>query len=293
LVANNSRVFPARLKGKIASGVSVELLLLRRLSEKRWEVLARPAKRLRRETEVVFGDGLLQGCVMEILESGRRVVELRGESNVDALVDRIGQTPLPPYIKRAGDELDPSDRERYQTVYARERGSVAAPTAGLHFTRELLRSLADRGIEFAELTLHVGYGTFQPIRSESVEEHQMESESYNISQATVEAINKTRAGRGRVVAVGTTTVRALESAAEGPGRVRAGLGSTSLFIYPGFSFQVVDALLTNFHLPRSSLFLLVSAFAGPDRVQRAYREAILERYRFYSYGDCMLLGPGS
>ncbi len=293
LVANNSRVFPARLKGKIASGASVELLLLRRLSKNRWEALARPAKRLRNRTEAVFGDGLLRARVVGILENGKRVVELASENDVDAVVDRIGQTPLPPYIKRESGGLDPSDRERYQTVYAHHRGSVAAPTAGLHFSRELLRLLTDRGIEFAELTLHVGYGTFQPIRSEKVEAHQMEAEIYDIPEKTIEAIYKTRARRGRVVAVGTTTVRALESAAEERAGVRAGSGSTNLFIYPGFSFQVVDALLTNFHLPKSSLFLLVSAFAGTDRVRRAYREAIRERYRFYSYGDCMLLVPGS
>lgn len=293
VVANNSRVFPARLRGKTSTGASIELLLLRPVQQNRWEVLARPGKRLRRGSEAVFGDGLLRVRVVTTLEGGKRVVELSSEQDVEAVVDRIGRTPLPPYIKRAGDELDPKDRERYQTVYACERGSVAAPTAGLHFTRELLRSLGERGIGFAALTLHVGYGTFQPIRAERVEAHRMEAEHYAISKETVRVIEETRARQGRVVAVGTTTVRALESAAEGVGRLRAGLGTTNLFIYPGFSFRVVDGLLTNFHLPKSSLYLLVSAFAGTDLMKRAYREAVRQRYRFYSYGDCMLLVPGS
>jgi S-adenosylmethionine:tRNA ribosyltransferase-isomerase len=293
VVANNSRVFPARLRGQTASGASVELLLLRPVSDKRWEALARPAKKFRKGAEAVFGDGLLRASVVETLENGKRVVELSSETDLEATLDRIGQTPLPPYIKRASDELDPTDRERYQTVYALRRGSVAAPTAGLHFTRELLRLLADRGIEFAELTLHVGYGTFQPIRTEKVEDHRVEAEGYEIPERTVRAIEQTRARRGRVVAVGTTTVRALESAAEGRGRVGGGSATTNLYIFPGFSFRVVDGLLTNFHLPKSSLYLLVSAFAGSDRVKRAYQEAIRERYRFYSYGDCMLTFRGS
>jgi len=293
VVANNSRVFPARLRGQTASGASVELLLLRPVSDKRWEALSRPAKKFRKGAEAIFGDGLLRALVVETLENGKRVVELSSETDLEAAVDRIGQTPLPPYIKRATDELDPTDRERYQTVYALRRGSVAAPTAGLHFTRDLLQVLHDRGIEFVELTLHVGYGTFQPIRTAKVEDHRMEFEGYEIPEETARAIEQTRARRGRVVAVGTTTVRALESAAEGRGRVRAGPGTTDLFISPGFSFQVIDGLLTNFHLPKSSLYLLVSSFAGSDRVKRAYQEAIRERYRFYSYGDCMLTLPGS
>jgi S-adenosylmethionine:tRNA ribosyltransferase-isomerase len=293
VVANNSRVFPARLRGQTASGASVELLLLRPVSDKRWEALSRPAKKFRKGAEAIFGDGLLRALVVETLENGKRVVELSSETDLEAAVDQIGQTPLPPYIKRATDELDPTDRERYQTVYALRRGSVAAPTAGLHFTRDLLQVLNDRGIEFVELTLHVGYGTFQPIRTEKVEDHRMEFEGYEIPEETARAIEQTRARRGRVVAVGTTTVRALESAAEGRGRVRAGPGTTDLFISPGFSFQVIDGLLTNFHLPKSSLYLLVSSFAGSDRVKRAYQEAIRERYRFYSYGDCMLTLPGS
>jgi S-adenosylmethionine:tRNA ribosyltransferase-isomerase len=220
---------------------------------------------------------------------GKRIVELSGQEDLFAVLERIGQTPLPPYIKRSGGALEPKDRQRYQTVYARERGSVAAPTAGLHFTSELLQSLIKEGVGIAELTLHVGYGTFQPIRTDVVEDHQMEPERYTISESTVRAIELSQARGGRVVAVGTTTVRALESAVDESGEVRQGRGETSLFIYPGFRFRVVDALVTNFHLPRSSLFLLVSAFGGEEILKRAYQEAIRQRYRFYSYGDCMLI----
>ncbi len=289
LVANNSRVFPARLRGRTGTGASVELLLLQPMGSNRWEVLARPAKRLRAGTEVVLGDGRLRGRVLGSSDQGRRAVEFTSREDFFEVVEQIGRTPLPPYIKRDGDDLDEKDRERYQTVYARERGSIAAPTAGLHFTPELLGALEKRGIGFAELTLHVGYGTFQPIRTEIVEDHQMEVERYSIPEGTALGIERARAGGARVVAVGTTTVRALESAAEETGEVRAGPGATKLFIYPGFQFRVVETLLTNFHLPKSSLYLLLSAFGGVDLMKRAYREAIENRYRFYSYGDCMLV----
>jgi len=301
LIVNNTRVFPAKIRGRTDSGNVVELLLVQPLRSERpegndcWEVLTRPAKKLRVGTMIVFGEGELRARVTGVGELGKRIVELAYQGELYPVLERVGRAPLPPYIKRQDRHSlrDAEDRERYQTVYARERGSVAAPTAGLHFTRALLQSLGDRGIEVVELTLHVGYGTFQPIRTKTVEEHRMGAERYTIPEETAAAIARARGNRGRVVAVGTTTVRALESAAVEPGRARPGSGVTELYIFPGFRFQVVDALLTNFHLPRSSLLLLVSAFGGVEPVKHAYREAVRERYRFYSYGDCMLLYPPS
>jgi len=293
-VVNNTRVFPAKLGGRTESGAVVELLLVRPESANRWEVLARPARRLRLGTVLHFGGGELRARVTRVGELGKRTVELLHEGDLEPILERLGRTPLPPYIRREPSGLgkgrrEREDRERYQTVYARERGSVAAPTAGLHFTRGILDELKSRRIEVVELTLHVGYGTFQPIRTETVEEHRMEAERYTIPPEASASIERARARGGRVVAVGTTTVRALESAALEQGNVRAGSGVTELFIYPGFRFRVADALLTNFHLPRSSLLMLVSALGGVEAVQRAYREAVRERYRFYSYGDCMLV----
>jgi S-adenosylmethionine:tRNA ribosyltransferase-isomerase len=232
---------------------------------------------------------VLQAVVVESAAYGKRIVELECQGDVFEIFEQIGRTPLPPYIKREEGKPQARDRERYQTVYARDYGSIAAPTAGLHFTSELMRALEERGVGFVEVTLHVGYGTFQPIRTDTVEKHRMESERYAIPVSTAKQIEETRAGGKRVVAVGTTTVRTLESAADRERIVRPGSGITHLFIYPGFRFQVVDALLTNFHLPQSSLFLLVSAFGGKAFTRRAYEEAIRERYRFYSYGDCMLV----
>ena len=289
LVINNTRVFPAKLHGRTESGGLVELLLLQADENNVWQVLARPAKKLRVGTRIVFGKGELRAIVAEVLELGKRNIELVYEGDLYDVLERVGRAPLPPYIKRQSAELNERDRERYQTVYASERGSVAAPTAGLHFTPELLRALAKRDIATAELTLHVGYGTFQPIREETIEDHRMERERYSIPEKTLAAVETARARGGRVVAVGTTTVRALESAALASGELQAGPADTELFITPGFQFRVVDGLLTNFHLPMSSLLLLVSAFGGVAPVRRAYREAIQERYRFYSYGDCMLL----
>jgi S-adenosylmethionine:tRNA ribosyltransferase-isomerase len=234
---------------------------------------------------------LLRGEVISCGEYGKRIVELQCDGDFFETVEQIGQTPLPPYIKRMGATLEEKDRQRYQTVYAKDRGSVAAPTAGLHFTPEVLDELEERNVEVAEVTLHVGYGTFQPIRTDVVEEHKMESERFTIPLETVQALEETRARGGRVVAVGTTAVRTLESAADDKGIVSPGSEDTDLFIYPGHRFKVVDVLLTNFHLPKSSLFLLVSAFGGKDVMRRAYREAIRQRYRFYSYGDCMLISP--
>ncbi len=293
LVLNNTRVFPAKLHGWTESGGLVELLLLQRDESNVWRVLARPAKKLRVGTRIVFGKGELRAIVADLLELGQRSIELFYEGDLYDVLDRVGQTPLPPYIKRRSAELGERDRERYQTVYARQRGSVAAPTAGLHFTPNILRSLANRDIATAQLTLHVGYGTFQPIREEAIEDHRMEHERYSVPEETVAAVDAARSRGGRVVAVGTTTVRALESATLASGELKAGPAKTELFITPGFQFRVVDGLLTNFHLPKSSLLLLVSAFGGVEPVRRAYRKAVQERYRFYSYGDCMLLYPGS
>jgi S-adenosylmethionine:tRNA ribosyltransferase-isomerase len=294
LVVNNTRVFPAKLQGKTESGGVVDMLLVETDGSGRWEVLARPAKKLRMGTVVRFGDGELQARVTRVGELGRRTVELLHEGDLEPILERLGRTPLPPYIKREPPDVgngvrEREDRDRYQTVYARERGSVAAPTAGLHFTRGILDELKTRGIDVVELTLHVGYGTFQPIRTETVEAHRMEAERYTIPPEVSASVERTRDRGGRVVAVGTTTVRALESAAVEPGKVRVGPGVTELFIHPGFQFRVVDALLTNFHLPRSSLLMLVSALGGVEAVREAYREAVRERYRFYSYGDCMLV----
>jgi S-adenosylmethionine:tRNA ribosyltransferase-isomerase len=289
LVVNNSKVFPARLTGKTESGASVEVLLLRPLEAGHWEVLARPARRLTVGRKVVFGDGLLTAEIKSVSSGGKRVVELESRVDFFEAVEQIGITPLPPYIKRDGAEREGQDRQSYQTVYSKERGSIAAPTAGLHFTPELLEALEARGVHRAELTLHVGYGTFQPVRTDEVEEHQMESEKFTIPETTAGAIERVRSEGGRIVAVGTTTVRSLESAADASGKVQHGRRETNLFVYPGFRFRVVDVMLTNFHLPKSSLFLLVSAFGGTKRLRRAYEEAIRERYRFYSYGDCMLI----
>ena len=293
LVVNDTRVFPARLLGRrVPSGGAVECLLIARQAEPgRWEALMHPGQKLKPGARVLFESpaGQLHGEVLERRFFGRRLVRLWSEmgADVDALVDALGHVPLPPYIKR---EDRPEDRERYQTVFARKRGSVAAPTAGLHFTGDLLTALAARGVERVEITLHVGYGTFKPVRTDVVEEHTVDAEHYEIADVAASAIERARAEGRRIVVVGTTTTRALESAAaSGGGRIRAGAGLAEAFIYPGFRFQVVSALMTNFHLPKSSLLMLVSAFAGRERILAAYREAVARRYRFYSYGDAMLI----
>jgi S-adenosylmethionine:tRNA ribosyltransferase-isomerase len=298
LVVNNTRVFPARLRGRrFPSGGAVECLLVARLDAaedsqggERWEALMHPGQKLKPGAEVIFdGEQTLHGEVLDRRFFGRRVIRLWTDdgSAVQDVVDRIGHVPLPPYIKRVDQA---TDRERYQTVFADPRGSIAAPTAGLHFTDALVTALGDRGIAVAEITLHVGYGTFQPVRVEHVEDHPLEPERFEISDRAAQAINGALDQSRRVVAVGTTTTRTLESVAlEHGGRVAAGAGTTGLFIFPGFDFKVVKGLLTNFHLPRSSLLMLVSAFAERERVLAAYQEAIRERYRFYSYGDAMLI----
>jgi len=294
VVVNNTRVFPARLLGRrTPSGGAVECLLIGRLdtlSPGHWEALVHPGQKLKPGAQVVFeGVRPLHAEILERRFFGRRVVRLWTDdgSSVDEAIDAIGHVPLPPYIKR-GDTL--SDRDRYQTVFARSRGSVAAPTAGLHFTGPLLEALAARGVLVAEITLHVGYGTFQPVRVDRVEDHRVEPERYAIDDRAASLINHALAEGRRVIAVGTTTTRTLEAVARAHhGRIVAGEAVTDLFIYPGFEFRVIRGLLTNFHLPRSSLLMLVAAFAGSDRVRHAYAAAIEARYRFYSYGDAMLI----
>jgi len=293
LVVNDTRVIPARLLGRrVPSGGAVECLLIVRLDEEgTFEALMHPGQKLKPGARVVFegGTSVLHGEVLERRFYGRRVIRLwtEDQSTVDTVIDAIGHVPLPPYIKRSD---RPADRERYQTVFARARGSVAAPTAGLHFTRDLVEALGARGVDVVEITLHVGYGTFKPVRVEQVEDHRVEPERFEIGPASAAAINAALDEARRVIAVGTTTTRAVEAVAQRhDGRLVSGSGETDLFIYRGFEFRVVSGLVTNFHLPRSSLLMLVSAFAGRERVLAAYRAAVAERYRFYSYGDAMLI----
>ena len=285
LVFNDSRVIPARLFGRRAeTGGRVEVFLLHPLGGDRWEVLVRPGRRALPGTVLVFGQNELSATVEEKTPFGGRVVRFSYTGDWRALLDRLGQTPLPPYIHKPL-----ADPGRYQTVYARVDGSVAAPTAGLHFTPALLAALKERGIHSAYLTLHVGLGTFRPVSVARVEEHRMHAEFYTLPPATVEAIAAARARGGRVVAVGTTVVRTLEAAADAEGNLTPGSGWTDLFIYPGFRFRVVEAMITNFHLPRSTLLMLVAAFAGREFILRAYREALATGYRFFSFGDAMLI----
>jgi len=296
LVVNDSRVIPARLFGR-AEGIrhEVELLLLREIGPNLWECLARPGRKLDRGRRVLFDDGAIEADIVDARPDGVRTVRFALEGDIKAQLDRIGHTPLPPYIRRPDEPL--MDRDRYQTVYARERGSVAAPTAGLHFTERVLEQIGERGVRIARLTLHVGLGTFQPVKVENVAQHHMHAEVYKLPPAAADVVNETvKAGR-RVFAVGTTAARVLETCARGDapgagGTVRSGQGETELFITPGYRFRVVHNLLTNFHLPRSTLLMLVCALAGRDLVLYAYEEAVREGYRFYSYGDAMLIVDG-
>ena len=287
LVVNETEVIPARLLGqKRKTGGAVEVFLLEEIGSGRWEALVRPAARIRAGAELEFGGGSLTARVVRELDGGKRVVELSAERDLAAVLQEVGRVPLPPYIER---EAEDADRDRYQTVYASERGAVAAPTAGLHFTEPLLERLESQGVGIARLVLHVGLGTFRPIAVEDPERHEMESERYALDAAAAEAVNATREAGGRVVAVGTTCVRVLETLADEDGRVAAASGGTRLFIRPPYRYRCVDVLLTNFHLPRSTLLMLVAAFGGREQVLAAYAEAVRERYRFYSYGDAMLL----
>ncbi len=287
LVLNDTRVIPARLVGRRAGGGRAELLLLRELEGGVWEALARPGGRLRPGASVQFGDGELRAEVLSMAAGGLRTVRLSHAGDLPALLERLGRTPLPPYIKRPQPRA--GDRERYQTVYAARPGAVAAPTAGLHFDPQTLAAVRGRGVAVAFITLHVGLGTFQPITAQTVAGHVMGGEWCEIGEPAAEMIAGTRRAGGRVVAVGTTVVRALESRAGEDGSLRPGAQLTDLFIFPGYRFRMVDALLTNFHLPRSTLLMLVSAFCGRERVLEAYAHAIRQGYRFYSYGDCMFI----
>jgi len=288
VVVNNSRVIPARLKGKREeTGGQVEIFLVRELEPKVWEALVKPGGRLKKQSKVVFGDGLLSADIIDEPGSELRRVCFHCEGSFEERLAEVGVTPLPPYIKRSTNS-SAEDRERYQTVYAKQRGAIAAPTAGLHFTPDVLAEIEQRA-SLAEITLHVGYGTFEPVRVDDVDQHSVSAERFEISEQAADKINDAKKRGGRLIVVGTTTMRALESSASDERVVTAGAGEAALTIKPGYRFRVADALLTNFHLPQSSLLILVSAFAGREFVLRAYRHAVAERYRFYSYGDCMLI----
>ena len=285
LVLNNTRVIPARLMGvREETGGAVEVLLLKRRTGDVWECLVKPGKKARPGTRLAFGDGLLHAQVEDVVEDGNRLIRFFYDGIWEEVLDRLGEMPLPPYITH---KLQ--DKNRYQTVYARFDGSAAAPTAGLHFTPELLDQIQDMGVELAYVTLHVGLGTFRPVKVENVKEHHMHSEYYQVSTEAAEKINRTKKNGGRVICVGTTSCRTVESAADENGQVEAGCGDTDIFIYPGYRFKVLDALITNFHLPESTLVMLVSALAGREHVLAAYEEAVKERYRFFSFGDAMLI----
>lgn len=285
LVINNTKVIPARLYGvKEGTGAAIEILLLKNKGNDTWETLVKPGKKAKPGTVISFGDGLLKGEVVDVVEEGNRLIRFRYEGIFNEILDQLGQVPLPPYITH---KLE--DRSRYSTVYEKYEGSAAAPTAGLHFTKELLQEIRDMGVEIAEVTLHVGLGTFRPVKVDKVEEHHMHSEFYSIEEDQAEIINRAKAEGRRVIAVGTTSCRTLESAADRTGHVKSGSGWTEIFIYPGFQFQILDALITNFHLPQSTLLMLISALAGKEKIMHAYEEAIRERYRFFSFGDAMFI----
>jgi S-adenosylmethionine:tRNA ribosyltransferase-isomerase len=285
LILNNTRVIPARLIGeKKESGGKIEFLLLKRLDINTWETLAKPGKRAQVGTKFIFGNGELEAEVLEIKEEGNRIIKFHCQGIFEEVLDKLGQMPLPPYIKETLD-----DKERYQTVYSKVSGSAAAPTAGLHFTEELLQQLKEKGVKIGFLTLHVGLGTFRPVKSESIEEHHMHSEFYEMSQEVADLINFTKENGNRVIAVGTTSCRTLETIGDENGRVREQSGWTDIFIYPGYKFKIVDGLITNFHLPESTLIMLVSALAGKDNIMHAYNEAVKNKYRFFSFGDAMFI----
>ncbi|MCI8597693.1 MAG: tRNA preQ1(34) S-adenosylmethionine ribosyltransferase-isomerase QueA [Lachnospiraceae bacterium] len=285
MVVNNTKVIPARLIGvKEDTGAGIEVLLLKRQEDRVWETLVKPGKKAKPGTRISFGDGTLVGEVLEIVEEGNRRIRFEYEGIFEEILDRFGQMPLPPYITH---QL--KDKNRYQTVYAKHEGSAAAPTAGLHFTPELLDTIEKKGVKLAYVTLHVGLGTFRPVKVEDVSEHHMHSEFYIVEEEQARLINETKASGGRIICVGTTSCRTLEAATGEDGILRSGSGWTDIFIYPGYSFKILDALITNFHLPESTLLMLVSALAGKENILRAYEEAVKERYRFFSFGDAMLI----
>ena len=285
LVLNNTKVIPARLMGtKKETGAAIEVLLLKRRENDVWETLVKPGKKAREGAEIVFGDGLLTGKVIDVVEEGNRLIQFSYEGIFEEVLDRLGEMPLPPYITH---KLQ--DKNRYQTVYAKYEGSAAAPTAGLHFTQELLKKVEEKGVRIAYVTLHVGLGTFRPVKEDNLLNHHMHSEFYKITDEAAEMINSTKQAGGRVICVGTTSCRTIESAADESGRVLAGSGNTEIFIYPGYQFKVLDNLITNFHLPESTLIMLVSALAGRENVLNAYETAVQEKYRFFSFGDAMFI----
>ena len=285
LVLNNTKVIPARLLGQKAdTGAAVEVLLLKRQNADVWETLVRPGKKCRPGTRLSFGDEMLQAEVLEVVEEGNRLIRFEYEGIFEEVLDKLGEMPLPPYITH---KLQ--DKNRYQTVYAKYEGSAAAPTAGLHFTKELLAAIEQKGIKIAYVTLHVGLGTFRPVKEDDILAHHMHSEYYEVSDEAAKVINETKACGGRVICVGTTSCRTIESAADEEGRVCSGCGNTEIFIYPGYHFKVLDCLITNFHLPESTLVMLVAALAGREHVLHAYEEAITEKYRFFSFGDACFI----
>jgi S-adenosylmethionine:tRNA ribosyltransferase-isomerase len=285
LVINNSRVLPARLYGiKEGTGSHMELLLLEQKENMVWETLVKPGKKARLGAKFIFGDGLLTGEIIEVKPDGNRLIRFESPKNFFEALEEIGQMPLPPYIT---EKLE--DRERYQTVYSKELGSSAAPTAGLHFTKDLMEKIRSKGVHIAEVTLHVGLGTFRPVKAEEITDHKMHSEHYHIPKETAALINQTKQNGGRVIAVGTTSCRTLESVATFFGEIKECEGYTDIFIYPGYDFKVLDGLITNFHLPESTLIMLVSALAGYDHTMKAYEHAVKEKYRFFSFGDAMLI----
>lgn len=285
LIANDSRVLPARIFGvRKETGASVEFLLLKQISGNRWETLCKPGKKAKVGAKFSFGEGLMTATVTEVREDGNRIVDFDCNEKFFTVLDKIGQMPLPPYITK---KLE--DKERYQTVYSHELGSAAAPTAGLHFTKELMDKIRKKGVKIAYVTLHVGLGTFRPVKTDDVTKHKMHSEHYEISEETAKIINETKKNGKRVIAVGTTSCRTLESVASSYGEIKACDGWTDIFIYPGYDFKVLDGLITNFHLPESTLIMLVSAFAGFDNVMNAYKTAVNEKYRFFSFGDAMAI----
>lgn len=285
LVLNNTKVIPARLFGvKEGTMAKIEILLLKRRQNDVWETLVKPGKKAKPGTRIIFGDGLLTGEVIDVVDDGNRLIQFSYEGIFEEILDKLGQMPLPPYITH---QL--KDKNRYQTVYAKYDGSAAAPTAGLHFTKELLQQVKDKGIDIAEVTLHVGLGTFRPVKVDNVLDHHMHSEFYMVSQEAADKINNAKKNGGRIISVGTTSTRTLEAASDENGMLKECSGWTDIFIYPGYRFKVIDCLITNFHLPQSTLVMLVSALAGREHVLNAYKEAVEERYRFFSFGDAMFI----
>lgn len=285
LVLNNTKVIPARLMGvREGTGASIEVLLLKRRENDVWEVLVKPGKKARPGDRIIFGEGKLTAEVLDVVEDGNRLIKFYYEGVFEAVLDELGQMPLPPYITH---KLQ--DKNRYQTVYAKYEGSAAAPTAGLHFTEELFQKLEEKGVLVANVTLHVGLGTFRPVKVDDVSKHHMHTEFYQVTKEEADKINKAKQAGGRIVCVGTTSCRTIESAADENGVLKPGQGDTDIFIYPGYSFKMMDVLITNFHLPESTLLMLVSALAGKEQVMRVYEEAVQERYRFFSFGDAMII----